>query len=106
MRYTRRLLTPLSQQLETREIIVLTGMRRSGKTTLLHMLYDAVPTENKIFLDLENPIVQKAFEEQNYDNIVANFREYGLDPSRRAYIFLDDLKYNGSYDSWRKLSGA
>lgn len=78
--------------LKTPEVIVLTGMRQVGKTTLLNWLYDQVQTKNKVMLDAENPLHRKLFEEENYDNIWHNLAEFGLSKSAKAYIFIDEIQ--------------
>jgi len=92
MIYPRKLLKTLEKQIETQEIIVLTGMRRVGKTTLYRVLFDKVESKNKVFLDVENPIEQKVFEETDYNNIWSNLRAYNISPEERAYIFLDEIQ--------------
>jgi hypothetical protein len=92
MLYQRRIFNKLSQQLKHEEIVVLTGMRRVGKTTLLKMIFDQVESSNKVFLDLENPIVQKVFSELDYDNIWNNLSNYGINTSEKAFIFLDEIQ--------------
>jgi predicted AAA+ superfamily ATPase len=42
MFYRRRALADLTRQILTREITVLTGVRRVGKTTLLRMLFESL----------------------------------------------------------------
>ena len=92
MHFRRKILEAIEPWLGVREIIVITGMRRVGKTTLLQMLYDQIPSENKIFLDLENILEQKVFEETDYNNIWSNLRAFGISPKERAYIFLDEIQ--------------
>lgn len=92
MFYPRKLLSDLEEQIETREIIVLTGMRRVGKTTLYQALFEKIESNNKAFLDLENPLEQRVFEEKDYNNILANFEEYGVNPEGKMYIFLDEIQ--------------
>lgn len=92
MIYQRRIFNDLAQQLNFQEIVVLTGMRRVGKTTLLKMVFDRVKSGNKVFLDLENPIVQQVFSEIDYDNIWSNLSNYGLVPTEKAFIFLDEIQ--------------
>ena len=92
MIYPRKIQKELNKCVSGPEIVVLTGMRRVGKTTIYQSLFDKLETENKAFFDLENPIVQKIFEEQNYDNIVINLKEYGIRPDKKAYIFLDEIQ--------------
>jgi len=92
MIYPRKLTKNLIEEISSRRITILTGMRQTGKTTLLRYIFDQVNSENKIFLDLENPLNQKIFEEKNYDNILLNLKEFGIDPDERSYIFLDEIQ--------------
>jgi predicted AAA+ superfamily ATPase len=91
MFYPRRILTKIRKYLNAREIIVLTGMRRVGKTTLYRLLFEEIKSKNKIFLDLENPLNQKIFEETNYDNVWLNLQRLNLNPKEKAWIFLDEI---------------
>jgi len=90
--YPRKILPAIEKQLKPREIIVLTGMRRTGKTTLYKMIFDRIASSNKAFLDMENPIEQKVFEEEDYNNVILNLKEFGIDPKKKAYIFLDEIQ--------------
>lgn len=92
MDYPRSLLAPLKEQIHTREIVVLTGMRQVGKTTLLNMAFEQVTSDNKVFLDMENILVQKIFDEMDFDNIWANLRPYGINPEKKAYLFIDEIQ--------------
>ena len=92
MLFTRKILKSLTEQLDKPEIVVLTGMRRAGKTTLLNMIYEKIESDNKTFLDLTNPIHQMIFEEKNYDNIWPNLKEYNITPKEKTYIFLDEIQ--------------
>ncbi len=92
MLYPRKLLETLEKHLSTREIIVLTGMRRVGKTTLFLLLFEKIPSSNKIFIDLENPLDQRIFEEKKYVNILANLKESGLNIKSKMYVFLDGIQ--------------
>ena len=69
------LLTALTDQ----RVIVITGMRRVGKTTTLRWLLDQVPSANKVFLDLERLDQRTVFEEPNYEAVLNYFRNQGLD---------------------------
>jgi len=75
------------------EAIVITGMRRTGKTTLLRFISDNIKSENKIFLDLENPVNQKYFQEENYDKAADNLKFLGLNVRQKSYVFLDEIQF-------------
>jgi predicted AAA+ superfamily ATPase len=92
MQFTRRIMTEIETQIGSKEIILVTGMRRVGKTTLMRMLYEKIESANKVFLDLENIIEQKIFEEIDYNNIWANLSLYGLSNKEKAYIFIDEIQ--------------
>lgn len=92
MQYRRSIQNELEEQLKFKEIVVVTGMRRVGKTTLLRMIFDSIKDENKVFLDLENLIDQEIFHEKDFNNIWSNLKQLGLSPEKRAYIFLDEIQ--------------
>ena len=92
MLYKRKLHKVIERKINNKEIIVLTGMRQSGKTTLYNMIFNEIKSKNKVFLDLENPIEQKIFEESDYNNIILNLKEFGIDPKLKAYVFLDEIQ--------------
>ncbi|MFH2034018.1 MAG: ATP-binding protein, partial [Candidatus Margulisiibacteriota bacterium] len=92
MIFKRKIEPILADQLESKEIIVLTGMRRVGKTTLYKSIFDQIKSDNKVFLDIENPIEQKIFEEKDYNNIWANLKHYGISHEHKAFIFLDEIQ--------------
>ena len=88
----RKLFNQLIDRIDVPEAIIVTGMRRVGKTTLLKQVYDSLNSENKIFLDLENPVNQKYFEEINYEAIKYKFQTLGVDISQKSFIFLDEIQ--------------
>ena len=85
----RNLYEKIKPFLKTKEAIVITGMRRVGKTVLLKHFFEKTDTDNKIFLDLENPADQLRLEKTDYDVIPRNL---GLDISRPAFIFIDEIQ--------------
>lgn len=92
MLYERKLFKKLMQRIEDKEIIVVTGMRRVGKTTIFKMIFDSLETKNKVFFDMENPLDQKIFEEEDYNNIWANLKPYGIDNKNKSFIFIDEIQ--------------
>lgn len=92
MIFPRKIEKELKKQLDSEEIIILTGMRRTGKTIVMNGLFDTLQSKNKIFFDLENPLNRKIFEEENYDNIWKNLEKFGISNKEKAYIFLDEIQ--------------
>ena len=88
----RLILDRIKPYFNSPEAIVITGMRRTGKTTLLTHLFDLIESENKLYLDLENPLNRKYFEEKNYDRIRKTLSGLGIDFTKKSFIFLDEIQ--------------
>ena len=92
MLYPRKIYPKLKEHLDKKEITVLTGMRRTGKTTLVKQLLSDIASENKIYIDLQILANQDIFSVRNFDGIIETFKQRGLDFTRRAYIALDEIQ--------------
>ncbi len=88
----RLIFDQIKRYLESPEAIVITGMRRTGKTALLNLIYHQIDSENKLFLDLENPLNRRYFEENNYERIKISFEALGINFTHRPFIFLDEIQ--------------
>jgi len=92
MLYSREIFKQLELELDKKEVTIITGMRRVGKTTALTHLYDLIPSKNKALLDLENPLHRKVFEEENYDTIWNNLKQFKITNETKTYLFLDEIQ--------------
>jgi predicted AAA+ superfamily ATPase len=93
MNYIERKITnKLRDAMKRPEIIVLTGMRRVGKTTVLRMLYNEIEGDNKIFLDFENLLDRRLFDVTDYNQIIQGFKAAGLRSEHDAYVFIDEIQ--------------
>jgi len=92
MLYSREIFKQLELELDKKEATIITGMRRVGKTTALTHLYDLIPSKNKALLDLENPLYRKVFEEENYDTIWNNLKQFKITNETKTYLFLDEIQ--------------
>ncbi len=91
--YPRYLFPALKEALSDHRAVVITGMRRVGKTTTLHWLLDQVPSSNKIYLDLERLDQRAVFQESNYDLVINFLRNRGLDSTQSMTVALDEIQY-------------
>ncbi|MEI6764590.1 MAG: ATP-binding protein [Bacteroidota bacterium] len=82
----------LEKALNVKQIIVITGLRRIGKTTAVHHLLGKIRSSNKKFFDLERVEYRALFGEANYGNIVRSLRAEGLDFDKKAYIAIDEIQ--------------
>lgn len=89
----RELLKKVIPCLRSSEPIFIEGIRGVGKSTLLKYIYNKVETNNKLFLDFENPINRKYFEGENFERMKSSLEILGLDfENEKAYIFLDEVR--------------
>ncbi len=95
----RELMSEIRPVIASPEAIVITGMRRVGKTTLLQQLFKEIESDNKIFLDLENPLNRKYFETDDYERIADEFKLLGYRLADRGYIFLDEIQFTKNIPS-------
>jgi len=91
--YFRYLFPTLEDALADQRAIVITGMRRVGKTTTLRWLLEQIPSPNKIYLDLERLDQRAVFQESNYDLVLDYLRNRGLDPNQPMAVALDEIQY-------------
>lgn len=89
----RLIFNEINQYFDSPEAIIITGMRRTGKTTLLNLIFEKILSKNKLFLDLENPLNRKYFEEENYERIKVSFEMLGVDFFHKPFIFLDEIQF-------------
>jgi len=89
----RKILRCLEKYRNSKAAIIITGFRRVGKTTVLKAVYDSTESSNKLFLDLETPVNQRLFANENYESIILSLQGLGIDFSRQSFIFLDEIQF-------------
>jgi len=89
----------IKKWLDRREIIPITGCRRSGKTTLMYMtinhLLENTGKENILFVKCDDERVEE-------DNLIESAREKHremFDPQDTTYLFLDEIQ---EIEDWNK----
>ena len=90
--YPRKLFPLLKEHLSHKQITVLTGMRRTGKTTLIKQLLAEIASPNKIYIDLERIDLREIFSEKNYDAVIYALQQRGLNTREKIYVALDEIQ--------------
>jgi len=94
MKTIRRTIFPdLKTALHDDRAVVITGMRRVGKTTTLHWLLDQVESENKLFIDLERADRRAVFMEPNYEIAYTYLINQGVNRDIPIVVALDEIQY-------------
>lgn len=90
-------------QRELRRIVVLTGARRVGKTTIQYQMIDAllkrgVEPQKIVFISMDHPMLKlggiNAVLDCYHENIYAE---------QDAYYFFDEVQYAQDWDKWLKM---
>jgi uncharacterized protein len=92
MIYHRKVFDSLAEHLETRQVTVLTGMRRTGKTTLVKQLMDVSTIPQKVYFDLERIDNRTLFSEENYENIIAALTQRGINFAGKVLLAIDEIQ--------------
>ncbi|MGD9129694.1 MAG: ATP-binding protein [Candidatus Woesebacteria bacterium] len=88
----RRIWPILKKEINTDEIIVITGSRQVGKTTTLKWLLKQIPSNNKHYFDLENLRDKELFEVKDYNSLINEFQNIGLKLDQKLYLTLDEIQ--------------
>jgi len=103
-RITReKILNKILLFIKPKEILILTGVRRSGKSTLLYqvidkLLKDAKP-ENIFYFNFDEPLKEK-----NINTLEIIFRTFLelKNPKGKKYVFFDELQNIPEWEKWLK----
>lgn len=86
---------------ERKEVLVLTGVRRSGKTSMMYIMINeiirSVEPKQIMYVNLEDP----TFEQFSLDEIYRNYVEIML-PDDDQFIFLDEIQNKKGWEKWVK----
>ena len=86
----RLLFYELVKYINHKNALLITGMRQVGKTTLMRQVYEEVK-EPKLWFDLDNPLDQKAFEDEDYTVIYKRLADMGKKAGRLS-VFIDEIQ--------------
>jgi hypothetical protein len=94
----------ISSYMKNDEIIVLKGIRRCGKSTLLlnqikQLLQNGVDKKEILFVNLEDPRFTNHLSVEFLQQIKDVYMEY-LNPKNKPYIFLDEIQNIPFWEKW------
>ena len=88
----RAVYAELKHHLSRPQITVLTGMRRTGKTTLVKQLMADSPISQKLYIDLERIDNRVLWAETNYETIILALSQRGLRFDQPVLLALDEIQ--------------
>ncbi len=90
--YQRKLFLELIAHLPKKQVTVITGMRRVGKSTALQYLLSQTAHNNKLYLDFERVENRALFNRSSYNDIERGLVSLGLDLGKPAVVALDEIQ--------------
>lgn len=92
--FNRKIMPELESHMKFKQATIVTGIRRSGKTTLVKKLLEKIDSDNKIYLDLELISNRMLFNESNYENVLTALKNtHSLRTDKKLYIALDEIQF-------------
>ena len=100
----REIQDQIANYIPQREILIITGVRRSGKSSLMKLLCDDLLSREDV---LENDILYLNFEDERF--IPFTFHDFELlyetfieleNPKGRIYLFLDEIQNISGWEKW------
>lgn len=97
-------LNQIRRYLKTDEIVILTGIRRSGKSTislqvLANLIKNDVPKINTLYVNFEDPKFYSYLNVNLLDDIWQAYYNY-LRPNGKVYLVLDEVQKIKGWEQW------
>lgn len=90
--YTRGIYRKLLTHLEKKQVTVITGMRRVGKSTAVKYLLEHAGHKNHLYLDCERVEIRALLNQPDYEGIREALELQGLDFSKPCLIAIDEIQ--------------
>jgi len=104
----RDILKAITSLLEEENILLLTGARQTGKTSLLYLLIrhlwnNSIPPSQIVYFDLENIHDFSLLNDLNdFNDFWQILRDKGVDRAKRVFVFVDEIQHLSNPSSFLK----
>lgn len=89
----RLLFNEIKKYIEHKNALIITGMRQVGKTTVMRSIFEDIANKPKVWLDFDNPLDQKIFEDLEYKNIYRSLKNLSkANVDERIFVFIDEIQ--------------
>jgi len=105
----RKLEVELLKSLDSKEILVITGSRQVGKTSLCFRLIDHILNKRKIshlqvvYIDLEFPPVLSQVNNLYGEDFLNYLRSQNVNTDKKVFVFIDEIHYLENPSSFLKV---
>jgi predicted AAA+ superfamily ATPase len=94
----RDILSQITNYIKTPHIIIISGVRRSGKSTIMMQMFSKIKVENKLYINFEDERLEgiKANDlEQIYSTLIETTGK-----TSKTYLFLDEIQEVRGWEKW------
>ncbi len=92
MFFERKIHAALVEHAKQPQVSIITGLRRTGKTTLVKKLLDEYFQNNSVYFDLERLDNRNLFNDPNYENIILALKQRGINFDSQLAIAIDEAQ--------------
>lgn len=97
---TREIYQKVMGSLNSKEISIITGVRRSGKSTLMYqmvsnLILNKINPKQILFINLEDPKLSQSSLDEIYETY-----KLEINPDNKAYIFFDEIHKKEDWVQW------
>lgn len=97
--HQRAVTAEIGKYLKEKEILVLKGIRRAGKSTIMYQLMDKIPDKRQIlYVNFEEPLFTKG-DFKLLEQIYQVYKE-NINPSQKCFLFLDEIQNVDKWEQW------
>ena len=94
----------MSSLMDRKEIVVLKGIRRAGKSSLIKLfiqklLNDGVPPQNICYINLEDYRLGSERDVNTLENVVQSYQNFKK-PENQVFLFLDEIQEIKHFEKW------
>lgn len=100
----RQITGEISDYLDSPEVIVLKGVRRSGKSTIMFQVMNAlmargISSKSILYINFEEPFFAEHRRTDVFERLFNAYREE-INPTGRVYVFLDEVQEIPMWEKW------
>lgn len=101
----RRIITgDVVKFIENKQVVSLTGIRRSGKSTIMYQVMDhlvkgGLDPRDILYVNFEDPYFANNNDLKTLDAVFQTYRE-NVNPDHRPYLFLDEIQNIDQWEKW------
>lgn len=92
--------------LSMKEVLVIQGIRRSGKSTLMlqiiRTLLQEIPKENICYLNFDDNVLHPYLDDPDFPDTLLEVYQEKKGPKGRVYLFLDEIQNLNNWHLWVK----